>query len=80
MGQPTGPAQSPQPLDGQPLIPGCAVTLDDGGLIRIKHKVTGDTLTANSLEHAEICGAILRITAAWARPLTEVRFTTGGLS
>ncbi|MER7363553.1 hypothetical protein [Nonomuraea wenchangensis] len=78
MGQPTGTPESPQPPT-EPLIPGCAVTLDDGGLIRIRHNVTGDTLTANSLEHAEICGAILRITAAWARPL-EVRFTTGDLS
>ncbi|MFK4037607.1 hypothetical protein ACI2LC_17595 [Nonomuraea wenchangensis] len=69
----TGTAGSPQaPTEppATPLIPGCTVTLDDTGRFKIQHTATADTLTADTFEHAEICGAILRITAAWAHPLT----------
>ncbi|MFG1619530.1 hypothetical protein ACGFI3_42830 [Nonomuraea wenchangensis] len=64
-----------------PVIPGCTVRAENG-VFKITHIRSGDTLTADTLERAEVCGMILRITATWNQPLVsndDIRFTTGDM-
>lgn len=69
----SGPAESNPPL---PEIPECDVTLDDDGVYHLRHKGSGDTATADTLERVTLQGMLLRITAA---STAETPFTTGDL-
>lgn len=70
-------AKTPEPP--LPQILGCTVTRERDGLMRVKHNITSDTLTADTDERATIAGVILRLTATWHSAAEVVRFRTGDL-
>lgn len=65
-------------LHGTPEIPECHVSVDDDGVIHLRHKATGRTAEALTEQEAVQQGMLLRILAAYRRP-EEIPFTAGDL-
>ncbi|GAA3172343.1 hypothetical protein [Nonomuraea roseoviolacea] len=64
------------PLPEIPEIPECDTSRDDDGTIRVRHKRTGDTETATTVQDAEMKGMVLRVSAAIGK---EIPFTAGDM-
>jgi hypothetical protein len=60
-----------------PEIPACDVERGPDGLLRITHKGTGETETADTEERAVIAGVMLRFSAVQRREQGEIPFRTG---
>lgn len=66
-------------LHGTPEIPECHVSVDGDGVIRLRHKTSGDTAEARTEEEAHRQAAVLRTLVVYKRAEGEVPFTTGDM-